>query len=414
MRDFYHPTKQQQGVDALPCILGLTASPIVRSKPSELRLVSTHLSRLFLTRYRTIEANLDSISRTPRLQRQELLKYVHRPVLCRIDYPRHDEHGLICDCRSLQSLISICQNADIQLDLYCLKINANMKTQCKPGKVLSNGQNSSEQQLQKFMDKGKHIYEELGPWAADYFILESIKRLKRTVESEKGLCFGREDNEKAYLLEELSQIPMMRLRTDFTADDCPPISPKLDQLISFLIKEDHAEFSGLIFVRQRATVIVMAEVLSVHPKTKNRFQCAPCVGLSNSASRRQNVGELLDLREQRETISDFRDGRKNLIIATDVLEEGIDVTACRLVVCFDSPPNLKSFVQRRGRARQKQSKFAIMVANDDISATFDTWQQLEEEMIRAYQDDARRRHEVSALETISEDVTATFRVETTG
>jgi Lhr-like helicase len=414
MRDFYHPTRQQQGEDAVPHILGLTASPIVRSKPSELRLVSIHLSRPFLTRYRTIEANLDSISRTPRLQRQEMLKYVHRPILCRIDYPQHDAHETICDCRSLQSLTSVCQKVDVQLDLYSLKTSAEMKTHCRPGKMLSNGQTSSEQQLQKFMDKAKHIYEELGPWAADYFILESITRLKRTVEVEKGLFFAREDNERAYLLEKLSQIPTKRLRTDFTANDCPPISPKLDQLISFLIKEDHAEFSGLIFVRQRATVIVMAELLSVHPKTKNRFQCAPCVGLSNSASRRQNIGELLDLRVQRETLTDFRDGRKNLIIATDVLEEGIDVTACRLVVCFDSPPNLKSFVQRRGRARQKQSKFAIMVAKDDISATFDNWQKLEEEMIRAYQDDARRLNEVSALENMSEDVTDTFRVETTG
>ncbi|KAK5548299.1 Dicer-like protein 2, partial [Exophiala xenobiotica] len=52
---------------------------------------------------------------------------------------------------------------------------------------------------------------------------------------------------------------------------------------------------------------------------------------------------------------------KNLIIETDVLEEGIDVTACNLVVCFDVPSNLKPFLQRRGRARQEQSTFAILL-----------------------------------------------------
>jgi ERCC4-related helicase len=216
------------------------------------------------------------------------------------------------------------------------------------------------------------------------------------------------------MLRDLSQIPITRLGTEFIADSCPRVSPKLDQLISFLIKEDQAEFSGIVFVRQRATVIVMAELLSIHPKTRNRFQCAPFVGLSNSAGRKQTVAELLDRRAQRDTLTDFRDGRKNLVIATDVLEEGIDVAACRLVVCFDSPPNLKSFIQRRGRARQKQSKFAILVARDDTSATFNSWQELEEEMVRAYQDDARLLQEVSTLESAREDVTDRFRVETTG
>jgi len=97
-----------------------------------------------------------------------------------------------------------------------------------------------------------------------------------------------------------------------------------------------------------------------------------------------------------------------------VLEEGIDITACRLVICYDSPPNLKSFVQRRGQARQKKSKFAIMVADDDTSPTFHNWQKLEGEMIRAYQDDSRRLQEVSDLENTSEDVPDKFCVESSG
>ncbi|KAK5201922.1 Dicer-like protein 2, partial [Exophiala xenobiotica] len=63
----------------------------------------------------------------------------------------------------------------------------------------------------------------------------------------------------------------------------------------------------------------------------------------------------------REALTDLRAKAKNLIIETDVLEEGIDVTACNLVVCFDVPSNLKPFLQRRGRARQEQSTFAILL-----------------------------------------------------
>jgi len=91
-------------------------------------------------------------------------------------------------------------------------------------------------------------------------------------------------------------------------------------------------------------------------------------------------------------------------VATDVLEEGIDLTACHLVVCFDQPSNLKSFIQRRGRARQKQSTFAIMVADDDTSDAIKRWQELEEEMIRLYKDHKRTLQNLEQLEELPEGV----------
>lgn len=45
-------------------------------------------------------------------------------------------------------------------------------------KMLSNGQTSSEQQLPKFRDKAKRVYEELGPWAADYFFRARLAAVK--------------------------------------------------------------------------------------------------------------------------------------------------------------------------------------------------------------------------------------------
>lgn len=42
MKDFYHPNFQRLEV---PAILGLTASPIVKAKPNQLRQVSTQLSQ---------------------------------------------------------------------------------------------------------------------------------------------------------------------------------------------------------------------------------------------------------------------------------------------------------------------------------------------------------------------------------
>ena len=43
-------------------------------------------------------------------------------------------------------------------------------------------------------------------------------------------------------------------------------------------------------------------------------------------------------------------------VATSVLEEGLDVPACDVVVRFDSVDSLRAYVQSRGRVRHKVRK----------------------------------------------------------
>jgi ERCC4-related helicase len=194
------------------------------------------------------------------------------------------------------------------------------------------------------------------------------------------------------------------------------VSAKVEVLMSFLAHQDAERCSGLVFVKQRATVGVLNALLSRHPRTKDRFRCTTFVGLSNSAKRRYSIAELLDLKAQREALTELRAKVKNLIVATDVLEEGIDVTACNLVVCFDVPSNLKSFLQRRGRARQEQSTFAILLAgNGETQDKIPLWQQLEEEMIQLYQDETRLlQNTVAEKKEPDEHVGSEINVPSTG
>jgi len=113
--------------------------------------------------------------------------------------------------------------------------------------------------------------------------------------------------------------------------------------------------------------------------------------MSNSSSRKNTICELVERQEQATVLDDFRTGDVNLLIATSVLEEGVDLTACHLVIDFQVPPNLKSFVQKRGRARQQQSIFAIMEAQGAGALSSERWQQLEAEMIQRYMDEDRER-----------------------
>jgi superfamily II DNA or RNA helicase len=61
----------------------------------------------------------------------------------------------------------------------------------------------------------------------------------------------------------------------------------------------------------------------------------------------------------RGVLSDLRRGEINLLIATSVVEEGVDVQACSFVLVFDTLKNIKSYIQMKGRARQKNAKFFV-------------------------------------------------------
>jgi hypothetical protein len=53
-------------------------------------------------------------------------------------------------------------------------------------------------------------------------------------------------------------------------------------------------------------------------------------------------------------------GRDRLILSSpllSVVEEGIDLPSCKYVVSFDGSKFLKSYIQSRGRARYKESKY---------------------------------------------------------
>ncbi|OQD98606.1 hypothetical protein PENVUL_c070G09986 [Penicillium vulpinum] len=391
MQNHYHPTLLRSGPNAVPRILGLTASPVVRSSQNELE---------------TIESNLNAVCKTPRVHRSELLENTHRPHLERVNYIPFDEAQYGFGSRLLSSLIECCRAYNIEDDPWIDSLRSKSQA-VELAKALTTGKTFCSEQLRIFQARSRHIYEELGGWAADFFIGASIDQLERSIQDTSEMShLDRE--ERIYLLELLHAIPAPNLD-----EESYHISIKLEMLINFLEKTDRPGFSGLLFAKQRATVSVLARILSLHPKTRDRFQCAAFVGWSSDRNRKGCLGDLLHRDMQRDTLEEFRAGRKNLIVATDVLEEGIDISACSLVICFDKPANLKSFVQRRGRARHKESTFAIMISNDDELLSLHKWQELEQAMIKAYQDDERQRRDAYELEATQEVVKERLLVEKT-
>lgn len=306
----------------------------------------------------------------------------------------------------LSPLIKCCAAFNIDDDPWVENLRQKEHT-VELEKVLRTGKTFCSEQLRKFLERSCHIWEELGGWATDFYISASIDQLQRSIQDASDMSHL-DRMERIYLLELLLAMP-----SPDADQESNHVSSKLQNLLMFLEKSDKPDFSGLIFAKRRATVSVLVRILSLHPKTKDIFHCGAFVGWASNTNRKDSLGDLLHRDMQRDTLDEFRAGRKNLIVATDVLEEGIDVSACSLVICFDKPANLKSFVQRRGRARHQESTFAILISNEDDSMDLHKWQELEEVMIKAYQDDERHRQEALEQEATEENVSDRLWVEKT-
>ncbi|KAK5710637.1 Dicer-like protein 2, partial [Elasticomyces elasticus] len=240
MRDFYHPTQKAYGRDAVPLIMGLTASPVVRSDPQELLL---------------IESNLHSVCRTPRLHRSELVKYTQAPVLHRVWYAPSDLLVLVDGSQLMGALIMLEASMDLEQDPYVKRLRRSPCDGKKLQDVLSKKKTYCREQITRFRKKSEHILEELGGWAVDYFIHESILQLDGT-----NISDGLEGEEMTYLIGLLAQLPTPNLEDAVEHPADMPIAPKLESLIAFLGHKYSPDTSGLVFVKQRATVAVMAKV----------------------------------------------------------------------------------------------------------------------------------------------------------
>lgn len=87
-----------------------------------------------------------------------------------------------------------------------------------------------------------------------------------------------------------------------------------------------------------------------------------------------NVGEMhsnLDQSQREEIMHEFRNGRINMLVATDIVARGIDIDDIRLVINYDVPHDSEDYVHRIGRtARANNDGCAITFVSETEQSRF--------------------------------------------
>ncbi|RDX50374.1 P-loop containing nucleoside triphosphate hydrolase protein [Lentinus brumalis] len=400
-----------------PMVLGLTASPTYGNNVD--------------AAFRELEKNLDSTIRSSRNNREELAQFVQRPVFKHVLYtsPVHVWDGI--PSVNYQALQAVVATMDIEDDPAVIALRTRLaklehgddrrRVDQKLSRAIDKQDTFTHKGLRDFVRTTEEICIELGTWAADWYVAKVIERAKEAANPYNNIMSAWQEKEKSYLLGIISRVRIVQPSDDPDVI-METLTDKVHQLLDTLITEEATfrsldeDYSGLIFVTRRDTVLVLAELLRRIPETSQLFRVGCLLGSSASFKRHAFLDitrSMLD-ESQSDTLRDFKIGDKNLIVSTSVAEEGIDIQACGSVVRFDVPPNVVSWAQSRGRARRKRSSFIIMFEATGPQDVVRKWEETEQQMMAAYNDPGRDLAGPAEEEEEEMDGYVEFEVASTG
>lgn len=342
MKDFFH-RELHSGESELPRIFGMTASPIKskggNSESSYWKIID-ELETLMNSKVYTCAS--ESV----------LAEFIPHSTT-KFKYYRHEEIpcGLVANI--ITQLNALKEKHELSLESLDL----------------------SQSTSQSIINKMKKLYsaltfclEELGVWlalkAAWFFSQKENELFSWGKLDVLGENIVRNFSSEAYQAF-ASFLPSDRkwaIANDVTYDlDKGLLTSKVVCLIQLL-----HEYRGLkdlrciVFVERVITAVVIESLFSTFFPKLNDWKTKYIAG-NNSAVQFQTR------KRQNEIVEEFRKGMVNIIVATSILEEGLDVQSCNLVIRFDPSSTVSSFIQSKGRARMQNSDYVLMLKSGDSS-----------------------------------------------
>uniref|UniRef100_A0A7N6A9R7 RNA helicase n=1 Tax=Anabas testudineus TaxID=64144 RepID=A0A7N6A9R7_ANATE len=116
------------------------------------------------------------------------------------------------------------------------------------------------------------------------------------------------------------------------------------------------EARGIIFTKTRRSAIALSQWIQENPKFADiGVKASYVIGGGD-----QSVVKPMTSAEQRDVLNKFRTGKVNLLIATTVAEEGLDIAACNFVIRYGLVTNEIAMIQAKGRGRAEDSSYTLV------------------------------------------------------
>ncbi|XP_006879421.1 PREDICTED: interferon-induced helicase C domain-containing protein 1 [Elephantulus edwardii] len=133
---------------------------------------------------------------------------------------------------------------------------------------------------------------------------------------------------------------------------------KLMQLRNTIMEQytrNEGSARGIIFTKTRHSAFALSQWITENDKfAEVGVKAHHLIGAGHSSEFKP-----MTQNEQKEVISKFRTGKINLLIATTVAEEGLDIKECNIVIRYGLVTNEIAMVQARGRARADESTYIL-------------------------------------------------------
>uniref|UniRef100_A0A8C1XK75 RNA helicase n=1 Tax=Cyprinus carpio TaxID=7962 RepID=A0A8C1XK75_CYPCA len=335
--------KQDKSPVPLPQILGLTASPGVGGAMSQQR-AEEHILQIC--------ANLDAFTIKTKTFEEEEAKTPFKRI-ARAEERKEDPFGDV-----------------IKKIMDEIHEHADLKPLCEPGIqnyeqwVVQKEQNAAKEENQKVRVCAEHLrqYNEALHQSNTIRMSDAFRFLDKyhneelktkSIADEEGTVTITDTERFLFTLFKDNKAKLQELMGKPQYENNSLAQLKTNILKEFSTRE---RARGIIFTRTRLSAIALCQWIQENPKFDE-------VGVSASyliGGGDQSVVKPMTAAEQKDVLNKFRDGQINLLIATTVAEEGLDIAECNFVIRYCLVTNEIAMIQARGRGRAEDSSYTLV------------------------------------------------------
>lgn len=305
----------------------------------------------------------------------EVRKYATDPVECIHDY---DNSTINFKCDIVKELLSSIAQIFSELKWYREEQSVDVN---KRSEEVSTGNVGLPIGIDDFIKCESFIsliLSTMGPWcsvkACDFYIKEFQNYIDLYEHSYPPFCkMLRTVNEMIETVNGLIQYHFFKNQVSLNDMILKFVSDKMKELLSVL--KEYADTSeslaGIVFVKRRAICKALCKWLLKVKEVDAEFSFIKADYIVGEAVRPGFANKIAvkAAQAQKESLNKFRKRELNLLCATSILEEGLDVSQCNLVIRFDGVSSYREWVQSQGRARSKDGRFVVFTERESRQDT---------------------------------------------